>query len=404
MRTLVAVLAISLAVSAEIYFKEEFDKTYDKRWVQSKHKDDYGKFELSAGKFFDDEKRDTGLKTTQDAKFYDIAAKFKKFTNKGKTLVIQFTAKHEQGIDCGGGYLKVLKSDVDLEKFHGETDYVIMFGPDICGPTKKIHVILNYKGKNHLISKEIPTKHDELTHQYTLILNPDNTYEVLLDNESVRKGELESDWEFLPPKKIKDPDAKKPEDWDEREYVDDPEDTKPEDWEKPEHIPDPDAKKPEDWDDEMDGDWEPPMIDNPEFKGEWKPKQIKNTAYKGVWIHPEIDNPEYTPDDEIYAFEDIGGVGIDIWQVKSGTIFDNIIITDSVDEAKAFSEETFAKLKPVEEEKKKAADEEERKKMEEAAKEAADKKDGEESKEDADEEEEKPEKEDKEDEEGHDEL
>ena len=63
-----------------------------------------------------------------------------------------------------------------------------------------------------------------------------------------------------------DPEAKKPEDWDDREKIDDPEDTKPEDWEKPEHIPDPDAQKPDDWDDEMDGEWEPPMIDNPEYK------------------------------------------------------------------------------------------------------------------------------------------
>jgi len=63
-----------------------------------------------------------------------------------------------------------------------------------------------------------------------------------------------------------DPDAKKPDDWDEREKIDDPDDSKPEDWDKPEHIPDPDAKKPDDWDDEMDGEWEPPMIDNPEYK------------------------------------------------------------------------------------------------------------------------------------------
>ena len=63
-----------------------------------------------------------------------------------------------------------------------------------------------------------------------------------------------------------DPEAKKPEDWDDNEKIDDPTDEKPEDWEKPEHIPDPDAKKPEDWDDEMDGEWEPPMIDNPEYK------------------------------------------------------------------------------------------------------------------------------------------
>lgn len=104
------------------------------------------------------------------------------------------------------------------------------------------------------------------THLYTLIVRPDNTYEVKIDNAKVESGSLEEDWDFLKPKKIKDPEAKKPEDWDDREKIDDPDDSKPEDWDKPEHIPDPDAKKPDDWDDEMDGEWEPPMIDNPEYK------------------------------------------------------------------------------------------------------------------------------------------
>jgi calreticulin len=91
---------------------------------------------------------------------------------------------------------------------------------------------------------------------------------------------LEADWNFLPPKKIKDPAAKKPEDWDDKATIDDPNDKKPEDWDKPEHIPDPDATKPEDWDDEMDGEWEAPMIDNPDYKGPWSPKQIDNPNYK----------------------------------------------------------------------------------------------------------------------------
>lgn len=69
---------------------------------------------------------------------------------------------------------------------------------------------------------------DELTHVYTLILNPDQTYEVKIDNEKVESGSLEEDWDFLPSKKIKDPEAKKPEDWDDRAKIDDTEDTKPE--------------------------------------------------------------------------------------------------------------------------------------------------------------------------------
>lgn len=44
---------------------------------------------------------------------------------------------------------------------------------------------------------------DVFTHLYTLIVRPDNTYEVKIDNEKVESGELETDWDFLPPKKIK---------------------------------------------------------------------------------------------------------------------------------------------------------------------------------------------------------
>lgn len=248
--------------------------------------------------------------------------------------------KHEQEIDCGGGYVKVFDCKLDQKDMHGESPYEIMFGPDICGPgTKKVHVIFSYKGKNHLIKKDIRCKDDVYTHLYTLVVKPDNTYEVLIDNEKVESGELEADWDFLPPKKIKDPEAKKPEDWDDRATIPDPDDKKPEDWDKPEHIPDPDATKPEDWDDEMDGEWEPPMIDNPEYKGVWAPKQIDNPAYKGAWIHPEIDNPEYTPDANLYKRDELCAVGLDLWQVKSGTIFDNFLFTDDIEVAKERGEQ-----------------------------------------------------------------
>lgn len=48
---------------------------------------------------------------------------------------------------------------------------------------------------------------------YTLILKPDQSYSVLIDNKEVQSGDLISDWDMLPPKEINDPDAKKPKDW-----------------------------------------------------------------------------------------------------------------------------------------------------------------------------------------------
>jgi calreticulin len=370
------VLAIFALASAKIYFKETFDDSYSNRWVTSNWKaasGEAGKFGLSAGEFFGDPDMDKGLQTTQDARFYAASAKFPApFSNEGKDLVVQFSVKFPQKIDCGGGYIKILPSNVDQQAFGGDSPYFIMFGPDICGhSTKKVHVIFHYtkkgdKGENLLIKKNIAAESDQLTHVYTLIVHPDNTYEVRIDGSKKESGSLFDDWDFLPPKKVKDPSISKPSDWIDDAMIDDPEDKKPEGWDSvPRTVPDPEAEKPEDWDDEADGEWEPPQIENPDYKGDWKPKRIANPSYKGPWVHPEIDNPEYKHDDTLYKFNNIGAVGVDVWQVKSGTIFDNIIITDSVAEAEAFMKETYENNKDAE--KKSLEDLEAKKRTEEEA-------------------------------------
>ncbi|XP_011311869.1 calreticulin [Fopius arisanus] len=370
MRAFIAIFVLVAVVYADIYFEEKFlDDSWEKNWVYSEHPGkEFGKFVLSHGKFWNDPENDKGIQTSQDARFYALSKKFKPFSNKDKPLVVQFTVKHEQNIDCGGGYVKVFDCSLDQKDMHGETPYLLMFGPDICGPgTKRVHVIFNYKGKNLLINKDIRCKDDQYTHLYTLIVNPDNTYQVLIDNEVAESGSLEADWDFLPPKKIKDPSQTKPEDWDDRSTIPDPEDKKPEDWDKPELISDPEANKPEDWDEEMDGEWEAPMVDNPDFKGEWKPKQIDNPNYKGPWIHPEIDNPEYTPDSELYKKDEVCAIGFDLWQVKSGTIFDNVLITDDPEAAKKFGDDVWKPTLEGEKKMKEAQDEEERKKADKEA-------------------------------------
>jgi calreticulin len=359
---------------ATVFFEEKFTDgdTYKQRWVESTFKGaEQGKFQLSHGKFYGDSEADIGIQTSQDARFYGISAKLSEpLSNEGRDLVVQFTVKHEQKIDCGGGYVKLYPVGLDQAGLHGDSQYYIMFGPDICGySTKKVHVIFNYNGKNLLVKKEIKCKDDELTHLYTLVVRPDNTYVVKIDNEKVESGSLEADWDFAEPKTINDPNAQKPSDWDDREKIDDAEDAKPADWDKPEFVADPDAKKPDDWDDEMDGEWQPPKINNPEYKGEWRPKQIDNPAYKGAWVHPVIDNPNYVEDKNLYRYTDIGAVGFDLWQVKSGTIFDNILVTDDEKYAEEFGAETWGKTKDPESKAKQQLDEEERKLEEEKRKE-----------------------------------
>merc|ERR1712232_1155516 len=69
----------------------------------------------------------------------------------------------------------------------------------------------------------------------------------------------------------------------------------------------------------------------------------------------KIANPQFVDDDAIYKYADFGFLGFDLWQVKGGTIFDNVILTDDVAEADKFAAKWKA-LSTVEKEKKKAED------------------------------------------------
>ncbi|OWZ04624.1 Calreticulin precursor [Phytophthora megakarya] len=445
-KLVVALAAVAATVAqAETIFRETFDDAdWESRWVASEWKPaaEVGAFEQVTGLHYTAE-GDKAIKTSEDARFYALTAKFDKaFDNKGKDLFLSYLVQHEQKLDCGGAYIKLLPADVDQKNFGGDSPYNVMFGPDICGSTKKTHAILNYarpgeEAVNMDHKDSIRAESDTDAHVYSFILKKDNTYEVKIDGKSIKDGELAKSWPFQPEKQIKDPKQSKPKDWVDTKQIPDPEDKKPEGYDDiPKTIPDPEAEKPEDWDDEDDGEWEPAMIENPEFKGDWTPKMIDNPDYKGEWEHPMIENPDYFEDDAMYnvaknvgaigfelwqvksgtLFDDIlvtdsdamynvaknvGAIGFELWQVKSGTLFDDILVTDSEDEFNAHEEAVLAKTEAMAAKKKEIQDEEKAKKeaeaeakaKEEAEKEEADEADEEEAEDAAEEADEKETKE-----------
>jgi calreticulin len=357
-RVIALVAMLGAAISAKVYFHETFDSL--DRWVQSEHKSDYGKLVLSSGDFYGDKAINQGAKTSENAHFYASSAAFpEEITNEKKNLVVSLSVKHEQGLDCGGGYIKVY-GDTDAKKFNGDTEYYLMFGPDQCGYTKKVHVIFGYKGKNLLWKKEPRYSDDKYTHVYTLLVKPDSTYEMYIDQELKESGSLEADWAFLEPKEIDDPSDKKPSDWVDDAQMDDPDDKKPSDWDdEPEKVADAEAKQPDDWDEEDDGKWEAPLVPNPKYKGPWSAKRIPNPAYKGQWKPKQIANPKYESDANLYLTrKPLKHVGIDVWQVKAGSIFDNIILGDDLAEVNAIIDKTWKATKDAE---KAAADKVEKK-------------------------------------------
>lgn len=84
---------------------------------------------------------DKGLVVKNAAAHHAISAKFAKpVDNKGKTLVVQYEVKLQNGLECGGAYMKLLQDNKALasDEFSNASPYVIMFGPDKCGTTNKV--------------------------------------------------------------------------------------------------------------------------------------------------------------------------------------------------------------------------------------------------------------------------
>lgn len=347
MKSLVFLSINSFLISfslCKIFYEEFFDHDLPlsdlNNWVIPKNSDSNGRLEISSGNFFADKSLNRGLRTTEDYRFYSISSKFNEpYSTSDSDLILQFTVKHEQKLECGGGYVKLLPATFNPKEFNGETPYVIMFGPDLCGKEKRVHVIINYDGKNYQIKKKIDFPSDQSTHLYTLIIDRNQDYIVKVDNKIAAEGSLVDDWEFLPQRKINDPNITKPEDWEEEEEIvvdEDPIDI-------PRLIKDPSSKKPDDWNDDLDGEWKHPEIINPLFVSKKYKKKIQNPKYKGSWIHPQIDNPTFKKISDL-KWPQIGYIGIELWQVNSGTIFDNFVITNENKYAEKIATEKFQQL------------------------------------------------------------
>jgi calnexin len=356
---------------------------------------------------------DPALKVPAKAQHYGIAAALPEPVSPASApLVLQFDVKLSAGLTCGGAYLKFLTAGgaFAADGLTDATPYSVMFGPDKCGATNKVHLIVRHENQK---SKAVEEKHlsfppavvdDAVSHVYTAILYPSNSsYAVLIDGEEKKAGSLFEDFEpaFVPAEKIDDPKDSKPASWVDEARIDDPKAKKPADWDEdaPEFVPDEEAEQPEgwladepaqiadpeaaqpaDWDEEEDGEWEAPKVANPacaaapgcgpwerptklnpDFKGKWAAPKVDNPAYKGVWKPRQVANPDFYNDTApLSHIGSIGGVAVEIWTMDDGYFFDNVVVSNDPAEAAEIRARTWAPkaaIEKAEAEKKKAAEE-----------------------------------------------
>lgn len=128
---------------------------------------------------------------------------------------------------------------------------------------------------------------------------------------------------------------------------------------EPEEIDDPESIKSDDWNDEEDGQWTPAKIDNPkcedapgcgewkpptkqnpQYKGKWKAPFVENPAYNGIWKPRQIPNPDYFTVEKVHL-EPISAIGIEIWTMQDGILFDDILVTHDEADAQKYRDKTW---------------------------------------------------------------
>lgn len=326
--------------------------------------------------------------------FHGISAKFNSpLSFIGDQFIIQYeVASVLPTVTCSGAYIKLFgNKNFNQDMLSNETNYIIMFGPDQCGETNKVHFILNHWNPvlKKFEEKQMiynPVANISISPKiFTLIIKSNNKIEIRINTKPSFFGSFFSDFQppINPPHEIDDPTDMKPQDWDDNEYIIDEEHSKkPDDWDEnqPEFIPDPDklnppsgwlinepkmildpsSVKPDEWDESIYGKWEPkmvpnpkcigapgcgpyepPLIINPKFVGPWEPPMQRNLNYKGKWRPRKIVNPLYYEDKEPFKFANLTGIGFDLWTVDGGIQFTNIIVSDNINDVDMFNRENY---------------------------------------------------------------
>ena len=208
-------------------FFEPFSAGWDARWKVSKDVDFTGTWKHEAYASPEGLPGDLGLVVGDAARKHAVSTIFPAAVDPKTTgFVVQYELQLKETLLCGGAYLKLLTASEKLshDGFVADTPYTVMFGPDRCGETNKVHFILRHQNpiskeweEKHLVTPPVPDTIDKLTHLYTAIVGTDNTVKILVDNEEKKSASLLSDTDFKPP--VNPPTE-----------IDDPEDTKPESW------------------------------------------------------------------------------------------------------------------------------------------------------------------------------
>ena len=177
------------------------------RWVESEaHVEDgtNGLWGWDAGRIYIDFEEAMGIKTMTDKGRYQISADLgETFSNKDKMLIISYCLKMDNQPDCGGGYIKLFPDSLDQKQMNENSTYYLMFGPDFYLHLKRdVEFVYNYHDKYYSWNRHLKMMTDDAYNMYTLIIFPNSTYEVRINNELYRAGPFCEDFDIIDRKMV----------------------------------------------------------------------------------------------------------------------------------------------------------------------------------------------------------
>jgi hypothetical protein len=163
-----------------VYFNETFSdgNGFWARWVQLPPNTlPVGTFQVVSG----------GLQTMNNGAAYRIYSVFTPFSNVGNTLTLEYTLKTTQTIACSGNGLIV----------YDNTNSYFWFGPDTCSGVSILDIGFKNSGVAYKITKTIDPGYILNTAvAYKLVVPPNGTYSVYINNAVVASDSLAADFAY----------------------------------------------------------------------------------------------------------------------------------------------------------------------------------------------------------------
>nr|AFZ78863.1 calreticulin family protein [Coptotermes formosanus] len=107
------------------------------------------------------------------------------------TFLLQYETRNNLLMTCNTQFITLFE-EFPGKSFSNQSKFFLEFGPEVCGKSLN-HV--RFRIKNSQLRENILIPADDVTHQYTLIIRENGTFEIMIDTRSLFNGTFKDHFE-----------------------------------------------------------------------------------------------------------------------------------------------------------------------------------------------------------------